>query len=160
MGGQDSRKFLREQGGQLATAPYGVDITGAFGNIQLDNSNILFVREYIPYSLVDPVQIPAAEGILWNPGAPAGYVVEVCFLVVNNDAGAAPVTVSVGVDVGGAGALAAPEYWMFNEVIAYPGTSGWRGPFVIGGDDDVRGIASAANDASIHFRAKLMNPGL
>lgn len=104
--------------------------------------------------LVDPVEVPAAEAVLWNPGAVATEIYEVYFLVVNNDAGAAAVTVSIGVDIAAGGALAAPEYWMFNEVIPYPGNSGWRGPFVIGGDDDVRGVASVANDASIHFRVR------
>src|SRR3972149_1713596 len=82
----------------------------------------------------------------------ASYWVQ--YKVVNIGAGAAAVTVSVGVDVAAGGGLAGPEYDMFNEVIPYPGSSGWRDLGIIAGDDDVRAVASAADDAIIRFRIR------
>jgi hypothetical protein len=122
----------------------------------LDTNSILWVRlaEGEGWADVNPVEIPVAEGDLWDPGGTSAEVYEVEFEVVNNDAGAAAVTVSVGLDLASGGTLAAPEYWVFNEVVPYPGTTGWRGPFIMRGDDQIRGVASAANDASIHFRIK------
>lgn len=153
------RSFLRDPGGQLGVSPYGADEAGNADVWRTDPNRIPWSRLYPGYVQVDPVEIPAAEGVLWNPGVVAAQLYEVSFLVVNNDAGAAAVTVSVGVDLAGAGALAAPEYWMYNEIVPYPGTSGWRGPFLIAGDDDVRGVASAANDASIHWRIRRVDVG-
>ncbi len=111
-------------------------------------------RERAAWQDVNPAEIAGAEGDLWAPGGTSAEVYEVEFLVVNNDAGSAAVTVSVGLDLAAGGSLAAPEYWVFNEVVPYPGTLGWRGPFIMRGDDAVRGVASVANDASIHFRIK------
>jgi hypothetical protein len=100
-----------------------------------------------------------AEGDLWAPGGTSAEEYEVEFFVINNDAASAAVTVSVGLDLAAGGGLAAPEYWVFNEVVPYPGNLGWRGPFIMRGDDAVRGVASVANDASIHFRIKRVDTG-
>jgi len=163
MSGEEAiRAFLREPTGQLGIVVYGYDEAFNADRLRTDPNRVLWVRQYEGYIQVDPVEIPAAEGILWNPGATAAELYAVWFNVVNNDAGAAAVTVSVGVDLAAGGGLAAPEYWMFNEVIPYPGTSGWRGGrngYIIAGDDDVRGIASVANDASIHFQVKRVDIG-
>jgi hypothetical protein len=107
------------------------------------------------------VAIPVAEADLWNPGATAAQLFEVEFLVVNNTAapGAAVTGVYIGRDVGGAGALAAPHYWMFDETIPYPGTSDWRGPFILAGNDDVRGVAFAANVCSVEWRIRRIDTG-
>jgi len=48
---------------------------------------------------------------------------------------------------------------MFNEVIPYPGSSGWRDLGIIAGDDDVRAVASAADDAIIRFRIRRVDTG-
>jgi hypothetical protein len=96
---------------------------------------------------------------MWNPGANAAERYDVEFFVVNNDAGGTAVTVSIGVDIATGGGLAAPEYWMFNEVIPYPGGSGWRRGGIVGGDDDVRGVASVVNDASVHWRIRRVDVG-
>ena len=106
-----------------------------------------------------PVLIPSTEGILYDPGATAAQIYWVQYKVVNIDAGAAAVTVSVGVDIAAGGTLATIEYDMFNDVIPYPGNSGWRDLGMIGGDDDVRGIASAANDAIIRFKVRRVDVG-
>jgi hypothetical protein len=153
------RGWRYEPSGEPTISLHGQDEAANVDALRTDPNRILWKRDYPGYVQVDPVEIPVAEGILWNPGATAAQLFEVSFLVINNDAGAAAVTVSVGVDIAAGGALASPEWWMFNEIVPYPGTSGWRGPFVIAGDDDVRGVASAANDASIHFRVKRVDVG-
>ena len=102
---------------------------------------------------IDPQLVPVAEADLWDPGADAGDMFDVEFLVVNID-GTNAVDVSVGQDVGGGGGLTAAEYFMYTETIPAKGSSGWRGPFRIGGDDHIRGVATAADDACIHFRVK------
>lgn len=158
-GGAQIRAAGEPTTGELHVLFHGKDEAGNPDEVRTDPGRVLWNRPYPAYEQVDPVEIPAAEGVLWNPGAAATELYEVSFLVVNNDAGGAAVTVSVGVDLGAGGGLAAPEYWMFNEVIPYPGTSGWRGPFIMAGDDDVRGIASVANDASIHWRIRRVDTG-
>lgn len=145
--------------GEAKVALCGTDEAGNVDIQRTDPNRVPWQREYKGIVQVDPVNIPAADWLLWNPGATATELYEVYFLVVNNDAGGAPVTVSVGVDLAAGGALAAPEYWMFNEVIPYPGNSSWRGPFQMAGDDDIRGVASAALDAAIHFFIRRIDLG-
>lgn len=117
-----------------------------------DIYNIPFFHPFERIMQVDPVLIPAAEGILWNPGAAFAERYDVCFLIVNIDPAGAAQTVRMGVDRAAGGALATFEYWIFNEVIPYPGSSGWRGPFHIPGDDDIRGWSSLVNTLAVHWR--------
>lgn len=152
-------RLLAEATGEQRVAVVGTDEAMNLDNFRTDPNRIPWVRDYPGWEQIDPVEVPVAEGVLWNPGADATELYKVSFLVVNNDAGGAVVTVSIGVDIAAGGALVAPEYWVFNEVVPYPGSLGWRGPFLIAGDDDVRGVASVANDASIHFRARRVDVG-
>ena len=146
--------------GEAAVSLHGADEADNLDNLRTDPDRVQWTRPYEGLVQVDPVEVPVVEGVLWDPGAVAAQLFEVSFLVVNNDAGGVAVTVSIGVEIGGGGGgLAAPGYWMFNEIIPYPGSSGWRGPFVIAGDDDVRGVAGVANDASISFRIKRVDLG-
>lgn len=107
---------------------------------------------------VDPQLVPAVEADLWDPGADAGDIFDVEFLIVNIDP-AASVDVTVGQDVGGGDtALTDLEKFMDAEIVPSKASSGWRGPFRIGGDDHIRGLASAADDATVHFRiTKVLN---
>jgi hypothetical protein len=152
-------RFLLETTGEQKYVPHGKDEASNIDAFRTDPNRIPWSRPYEGYEQVDPVEIPVAEGVLWNPGATAAELYEVSFLVINNDAGGAAVTVSVGVDLAAGGGLAAPEYWVFNEIVPYPGTLGWRGPFLMAGDDDIRGVASVANDASIHFKIRRVDTG-
>ena len=124
-----------------------------------DPNRIKWNRPFAGWINVDPLLVPSTEGILYNPGATAAQIYWVQYKVVNIDAGAAAVTVSIGADIAAGGGLATIEYDMFNEVIPYPGTSGWRDLGMIGGDDDVRGIASAADDAIIRFKVRRVDTG-
>jgi hypothetical protein len=101
------------------------------------------------------VELPAAEGDLWNPALANEVWLQIEFILINNDAGAAGAAGTyVGREVNSVGGLARPYYWMFNETIPHPGTSGWRGPFYIHGDDAVRGYTTNANEVSIHFKVR------
>jgi len=101
----------------------------------------------------EPQLLAAADGILWDPGTNSAYAYSVEFLVVNVHN--ALVTVSIGHDINSGGALTAAEYWMFSEVIPFPGNSGWRGPFTIDGADDVRGwCATGAAHANVQWRIR------
>jgi hypothetical protein len=129
-------------------------------DFRTDPNRIQWVRPHEEYVSVASAEIPVAEGDLWAPGLAdtIRYLVE--FMVINNDAGGAAITgVYVGRDLNAGGGLAAPEYWMFDETINYPGNSGWRGPFYMHGDDAVRGVAAVANDASIIFRVRRVDTG-
>jgi len=127
--------------------------------LRTDPSRILWMRPFENWLNVDPVLIPSSEGILYNPGTTAAQIYWIQYKVVNVDASAAAVTVSVGADIAAGGGLATIEYDMFNEIIPYPGSSGWRDLGMIGGDDDVRGIASAADDAIIRFKIRRVDTG-
>lgn len=103
---------------------------------------------------LDPVSIPNSEGVLLDGSALltlSDY--EIWFNVVNVD-GTNSVDVSLGVDIGAGGSLADPEYWMFEHPVAGGAETGWTLGGIIGPDDDVRGVASAADDAAVHFRAR------
>ena len=99
--------------------------------------------------------IAAAEGDLWDPALLDSDIFEVFFLVVNNNAAAAVVTgVYIGREPNSAGGLAAPNYWLFDETIPYPGNSDWQGPFYIHGDDAIRGVAATGAATSIFFKVR------
>lgn len=152
-------RALAEDDGTLKVSAYGSDEAGNLDSVRTDPDRIPWTRPYEGFRQVDSVEVPAADGVLYNPGATAAQIYEVEYEVINNDAGGAAVTVSIGVDRAAGGALAAPEYWMFNEIIPYPGTSARRPGGLIAGDDDVRGVASIANDASIRFWVRRVDTG-
>lgn len=148
---------LTEADGSVRSSLVGTDEVGNEDSLRTDASRIVWNRPYDRLEDIASAEIPVAEGDLWSPAVGAAVLYQVWYMIVNNDAGGAAVTVSVGRDVGAGGGLAAPEYWTFNEIIPYPGQTEWRGGrygFRVAGNDAIRGIASVANDASIHFMVK------
>jgi hypothetical protein len=126
--------------------------------IRRDQYGIAWSRSYEDSIIAPPAQIAVADGLLWNPATTATHLYEVDFVVVNV-AGAATGPVTIGVDIGNSGALAGAEYWMYQEIIPFPGNSGWRGSarqgFLMRGADRIRGFNTAgANLAIIHFRIR------
>jgi hypothetical protein len=149
-----------EDTGELRVVGLGADEANNLDRIRTDPNRISWTRPHEEYIFVASVEIPNPEGPLWTPGAAATVIYEVDFLVVNNDAGSAAVAVSIGRDIAGAGAaLAAPRFWVFNEIVPYPGSLGWRRGFRIAGNDVIRGVAAVANDASIHWKIKRIDVG-
>ena len=144
---------------QLQVQVVGADEGSNNDAVRTDPDRILWTRPYAGWVQQDGVAVPVAEGIVYNPGTTAAQSYWVQYKVVNIDAGAAAVTVSVGVDVAAGGSLAGPEYDMFNEVIPYPGSSGWRDLGIIAGDDDIRAVASVADDAIIRFKIRRIDTG-
>lgn len=101
---------------------------------------------------VPSLELPAAEGDLWDPGGLDTTIYRVMFILINNDAGgAAAAGTYVGREINSAGGLARPYYWLFDETVPYPGLTDWQGPYYIHGDDAVRGYTANANELSIHW---------
>jgi hypothetical protein len=107
----------------------------------------------------DPTELITSSQTLFDPGSDSTEEYLVSFNVVNiDDANYYPATVSIGVDIGGNGGnLADKEFWMMQQVVGYPGSSGWQGPYLIAGDDNVIGLATANNSATVHIRARRVN---
>ena len=125
----------------------------------LDTNRIQWTRPYDGYITVPPVLMTNVEGDLWAPGGAVGDRYAVQFNIVNIDnANAYVEVVTLGHAVGG-GAIAANEYIMRNEAIPIRGATGWRGPYVIAGNDTIRGNTAAVNDAAIHFRVRRVDAG-
>jgi hypothetical protein len=153
-GGTTFKNIKVEVTGEQDIVLHGKDSGGAIDPLLTNINKALIVDTSggkTPFQ-VDPQLVPAVEADLWDPGGAAGDIFDVEFLIVNIDA-SAPVDVTIGQDIGG-GDTALEEYekFMDAEIVPAKASSGWRGPFRIGGDDHVRGVASAANDANIHFR--------
>lgn len=114
-------------------------------------NGVLPENGYAAYQ-IDPRSLPNPEAALFSPGGSNGESYLIRILVVNQHTGV--VNVTIGHDIGATGALGAGEYFLYNEPIPYPGTSGWRGPFLIPGDDAIRGICNTINNgAAVHFDA-------
>lgn len=157
--GAAEQRLRTETSGELTTSLYGQDDANNMDALRTDPNRVLWQREYQGHILIDPVAVPNPEGLLYNPGAAGSRVYEVYFEVVNVDVGGALVAgVYIGLGLGGA-AVVPPNWWMFNENIPAPGTSGRRGPFTMAGNDDIRGVAAVAGDASINFYVKRVDIG-
>lgn len=152
--------FYVEPDGELRIVPLGADEASNLDRLRTDPNRIQWVRPFDGWVQLDPVAIPSSEGVLLDGSASltASGVYEVAYRVVNID-GAVSVTVSVGVDIGAGGSLATSEYWMRSQVIPAGSNSGWEYGGIIGADDDIRGIAGAADDAAINFRVRRVDVG-
>ncbi len=158
-GEENARRFLRTPGSQLSVNMSGMDEANNEDAARTDPNRILWQREYGGHIPLDPVAVPNPEGVLYNPGVTASRLYEVYFEVVNIDVGGAAIAgVYVGVGLGGA-AIVAPNWWMYNETINPGVSSGRRGPYVLAGDDDIRGVAAVAGDASINFFIRRVDTG-
>ena len=153
-------QVMMEATGEVRAAPVGIDEAGNLDNFRTDPDRIPWQRTFDPWVEVPSVEIPVAEGDLWDPTLANAIRYAVEFNVVNNDAGGAAIAgVYVGREINSAGGLAVPYYWMFNETIPHPGESGWCGPFYMHGNDAIRGVAGVANDASVQWRVKRVDVG-
>jgi hypothetical protein len=152
--------FGLETSGEQRTVMIGSNASGDFDRLRTDPNRILWTRPFEGWVQLDPVVIPSSEGILLDGSASlaASGVYDVAYRVVNID-GAVSVTVSVGVDIGAGGSLATSEYWMRSQIIPAGSNSGWEYGGIIGADDDIRGVAGAADDAAINFRVRRVDVG-
>ena len=148
-----------EDSGTPKVVAYGKDSGGNEDPLRTNASQQLQVEIVgalsSPYVNLVGVDVPSSEGVLLDGSASltAAGIYAVEFYVVSIDSSNS-VDVTIGRDDAAGGSLAGAEYWMFAETLPAGGTSGWRGPFIMSGDDDVRGVATAANDAVIHFRVR------
>ena len=143
-----------ESDGTPKAVGYGKDSSGNQDPLRTNDNQQLQV-EVIEGSFVqvDPVLIPNAEGLLWNPNVAATIYYKVMFNIVNSTS--SDVTgVNVGQDIAAGGGLSAVEYWVQGLIVPGNGMSGWYGPYLITGDDRVRGVAGTNNVLSIHWLIK------
>jgi hypothetical protein len=163
-GGAQIRAAGEPTTGEARVVVCGKDEAGNIDAFLTDQHQVLWTRSYEDSIIAPPIQLPAADGILWNPAGVATELYEVDFIVVNTS-GAVTGPISVGVDINRGGGLTAVEYWMYQESLPWPGTSGWRGSarqgFLCRGADAVRGLNGAgANLATIHFRIRRIDTNL
>lgn len=118
--------------------------------INNDNQKQLVIEERPHYVPQDPLVLANSDGALVDLGADSGQLFEVSFFICNTTAGA--VTATVGVDIGAAGSLSAGEHFISGLSVPANDTTEWFGPFIVPGNDDIRGFASAATSLTIHFR--------
>ena len=143
-----------ETTGEQDVVIHGKTSGGTIGALRINPNNQLQV-EIIEgsYIQVDPLLITNSESLLWNPNAASSVYYKVMFNIVNSSS--SDVTgVNVGQDIGAGGSLSAAEYWVQGLIVPANGSSGWYGPFLIPGDDRVRGVAGTTNVLSIHWLIK------
>ncbi len=146
--------FKVETTGEQDNVMHGKQTGGTIGALNLNANNVLRVELISGGAVqVDPLLITSSETILWNPGATAAELYEVMFNIVNSTSSSVS-GVNIGQDLAAGGSLTAAEYWVQGLIIPGNGYSGWFGPFVIKGTDDIRGVAGTTNVLSIHWRIK------
>lgn len=137
----------------------GADEASNADTLRTDPDRILWTRPRTAYTVVISDSLTAtANFALWTPGGTSAEVYEVEFYVNSVDT-AVGRWFTIGNDVGAGGGLAVAEYWAYQEVVPWPGNSGWRGPFLVSGDDVVRGSCEFLNALTIHFRIKRVDTG-
>ena len=146
-------RALTEADGTIRTSLVGLDAGGNEDSLRTNASQQLQI-EVVPLETprqIDSILVPNSEGVLLDGSASltSSGVYKVTFEVVNID-GTNAVTVSIGVDLAAGGGLVTAEYFMKDVVIPAGGTSGTK-VLTMAADDDIRGIAGAANDAAIWF---------
>jgi len=149
-------RALFEATGEQKITLHGKDEAGNIDPLRTDPSGVLWMRAYEQSVIAAPAILAAADAVLWTPPLPntIAELYEIDFLLVNV-AGVVTGPVSVGVDIGAVGALAIPEFWVYQEMLPWPGSSGWRGTFLCRGLDTIRGWnAAGANLSTIHFRVR------
>lgn len=136
----------------------GTDAAGRERIELIDSNRTSWVRNYDGYLQVDPVLMTNVEADLWVPGTTAAEHYAVEFNIINIDTASAYVTVAIGHAVGG-GALTPTEFILRADTIPIRGQTGWQGPYIIAGDDAIRGNAAVVDDATVHWRIKQVDIG-
>jgi hypothetical protein len=110
----------------------------------------LYMEPYEHWVNVPPVEFTNVDIVLWNPGLTSADLLLVEFEVYAFTGAASVVTLYQ--DIGGVGTPSNLEYIMNAESLA----SKARNTFVrlIKGDDDLRGLTTAGNDANLHLRVR------
>jgi len=146
-------------GAELKSLLMGQDAAGANDELRIDSNDRLEISLLQGgYVQVDPVLIPNAEGLLWNPATTSADIYEVFYKIVNSTSSAVT-GVNIGQDIGAGGALSAVEYWEQGLIIPGNGTSmtnasQWLGGHIMPGDDRIRGVAGTNNVLSIHWKIR------
>mgnify|MGYP001596749047 FL=1 len=137
--------------GELDMMLNGTDSSGTIATVRTDPNRILWTRPYEQVVQLDNTAIPSTDGILLDGSVllAASAVYEITFEVMNVD-GTNAVVVDVYVDIAAGGTASAPEYILQDWTIPAGGSSG-EIHLTMASDDDIRGIAGAADDANIRW---------
>lgn len=140
-----------ENTGELDVVGHGKDAAGNIDAFRTNDNKQQQIEIVTDLTHLDPVLVPSAEGVLLDGSVSlvSGGAYEVHFNVVNID-GTNDVTVDIGIDKDAGGGLSGAEYYMKDVLVPAGGQTGVH-RIRMGGDDDIRGVAGAANDAAIHF---------
>jgi len=153
------QRLLAESNRSLGVTPYGTDEAGNFDRLRTDPDRILWTRDRRNYTTFNSTLLTTtANTLIFNLGSTAAELYELWFEVVNIS-GSAAGTYRLGIDVGGAGTLSLGEYIRFDEVVSARGATGWFGPYLANGNDDVRGSAGATSTLTIHTRVERVDVG-
>lgn len=154
--------FALDTNGEQKITLHGKDEAGNVDPLRTDPAGVLWMRSYEQSVIAPPQILAAADAVLWSPPAPASSaeLYEIDFLLVNV-AGAVTGPISMGIDIGASGSLAIPEFWVYQEILPWPGSSGWRGTFLCRGADTIRGWnAAGANLSTVHFRIRRIDTNI
>lgn len=143
--------FATETTGEQKVVNYGKDEASNLDAFRTDPNRILWSRPYEQLVQLDNTAVPSSDGILLDGSVvlAATAVYEIEFEVMNVD-GTNAVSVDVYVDIAAGGSASAPEYIMQDWTIPAGGSSGVI-RLTIASDDDIRGVAGAADDANIRW---------
>lgn len=141
-----------ESTGELDLVLHGKDAGAAIDPFRTNTLQMLFAQLYRPRVQLDSVAVPSTDGILLDGSASltSGGVYEVTFEIVNVD-GTNAVSVDIWVDVGAGGTPAGSAEYVRRSMIVPAGGSSGEVRLTMAADDDIRGVAGAADDAAIRF---------
>jgi len=134
---------------------FGADSNGIQNAVRVnDERDQIQVEPVENWIEVDPVVLgTSANTVVWNPGSTATDVYLVEFELVNSYsvAGGAWPLVYVGLDIGATGSL---THYVWRKHVPWRHTTGWRGPYVMNGDDDFMAWSGDASSITINFRIR------
>jgi hypothetical protein len=147
-------RVLNETSGRLAIVAYGKD-SGANEDPLRTNANQQLQVEVVDGTskqqrVVDPFLIPAVEADVWAPGLANTIYVDFEFELVNMDGTNDATGVDIGIDLGDDGGGTPDFYLLKSAELSAKGVGLRKGPYRMGGDDAITGVAAAANDVVMH----------
>jgi hypothetical protein len=127
-----------------------------------DANRILWTRPYEEYEFVAAALLPTAgSSLLYDPATTVNelYLVEYNVCNVDPNIPALARWYDIGIDQASGGALAAAEYIAYQEPVPPGGGTGWRGPFLMRGNDQLRGRAQTLTTLTLQLRVRRIDTG-
>ena len=141
---------LLEDTGELKTVLHGKDSAGNIDPLRTNDNQQLQIEVINSALTVDPVFLSNSEADFYDPATTSSDFYRVYVTAVNVAAAGTNPTVIMGIDVGDAGSLADSEKFVDGMALA-DFESVRFGPFIMGGDDVLRGNSGTASAVAIHL---------